>query len=121
MIHFGLRDPLTRLAGAIVVLTLPYFSLVPVIVLVIGPLAVTAALAALCLRRWRRPMIVLALALVPQYVVVAAWLSFPHSLAFFHLHGRIQSMAPRLVAFAVTALVCVYLHHRLLSERPTTA
>ena len=59
-------------------------------------------------------MIVLALALVPQYVVVTAWLGFPHRLLFFHLQGRIQMMAPRVMAFAVTAIVCVYLHHRLL-------
>jgi hypothetical protein len=121
MIRFGLRDRLTQLAGAIFVLTLPYFSLVPVIVLVIGSLAVVAAVTALCLRRWRRSMIVLALALVPQYVVVTAWLSFPRSLLFFHLQGRIQMMAPRLAAFALTAVVCVYLHHRLLRERPAIA
>jgi hypothetical protein len=119
MIRFGLRDRLTRLAGAIFVLTLPYFSLAPVVVLVIGPLMVLAVLAAMCLRNWRRPMIVLALALVPQYLVVAAWLSFPHGLLFFHLQGRIQMMAPRLMAFAVTAIVCVVLHRRLL-QAPTS-
>jgi hypothetical protein len=118
MIRFGLHDRLTRLAGAIFVVTLPYFSLVPVIVLVIGPLMVVAALVALCLRRWRRPMIVLALALVPQYVVVTAWLSFPRGLILFHLQGRIQMMAPRLMAFAVTAIVCVYLHRLLLDQSP---
>ena len=117
MIRFVLRDRLTRLAGAIFVLTLPYFSLVPVVVLVIGPLMAVAALVALCLRRWRRPMIVLALTLVPQYLVVTAWLSFPRGLLFFHLQGRIQMMAPRLMAFAVTAIVCVYLHRRLLRPR----
>jgi hypothetical protein len=121
MIRFGLSDRLTRLAGAIFVLSLPFFSLVPVIVLVVGPLMVVAAIVALCLRRWRRPMIVLALALVPQYVVVTAWLSFRHGLMFFHLRGRIQMMAPRLMAFAVTAIVCVYLHRRLLRRRPTIA
>jgi hypothetical protein len=121
IIRFGLRDRLTRLAGAIFVLTLPYFSLVPVVVLAVSPFMAIAALGALCFRRWRRPMTVLTLALVPQYVVVGAWMNIPHELLFFHLQGRTQMMAPRLVAFAATAIACVYLHRRLLLTRLTGA
>jgi hypothetical protein len=116
MIRFGLRDRLTRLACAIFVLTLPYFSLVPIVVLVIGPLMAVAVIAALCMRRWRRPTIVLELALVPQYAFITAYMNFPRGLLFFHLHGW-MIVAPRLAAFAITAVVCVYLHRWLL-QRP---
>jgi hypothetical protein len=120
MVRFGLRDRVTQLAYAIFILTLPYFCLYPAVVEVIAPVTAIAVIAGLCLRGWRRPMIVLTLALATHNAFIAGYTHLPYGLPFSHLHGRMIG-APLALAWATTAAVCLYLHRRLLTQCFTIA
>ena len=121
LVRFGLRDRFTRLALALFLVALPIESHRFLVVLPVEILAAIVALVALCLREWHRPMMVLALVLGPR---VAFFEAIQYSVCN-HGHRMLFSVfGHRLDYFAlelgVTAVLCMWLHRRLLGERTAT-
>jgi hypothetical protein len=117
LVRFGPRDRLTRLASAFFLLSLPLWgNRLSGLYLVTGLTAI-AVPAALCLREWRRPMIVLAAALFPRYVIFWAdvFLLVGHQLSVVWRH--VIFLALTLLPIAAAAVICRLLHPWLL-ERP---
>jgi hypothetical protein len=120
LVRFGLRNRLTQLTCALFLIALPVYSLRPRFMDLSSLLIVVATAAALALPQWRRPMIVLA----GMGITAVAW-KVPFLVGLSHVYRRhlpylsnstvvIYDMA----AFALAAIVCVYLNHRLLRQRP---
>lgn len=123
VVRFGLRDRLTQLASAIFLLTIPYFSLDTAGVNFAGFVTTAILLAALSLRTWRRPMVVLAATVAP----IAATIFLSPKVWFFFIsrgHGfnspQLQwAMALyRVVELCIAAIVCSFLYGRLLQRKP---
>jgi len=123
LVRFGLRDRLTQLASAIFLLTIPYFSLDPVIVNFAGLVTATIILAALSLRTWRRPMIVLAASVVPIaasiFLSPRVWFIFVSRGYGFNSPQLQWAMALyRAVELCIAAILCSFLYARFLQKKP---
>ncbi len=114
---FGLRDRLARLALVLFLATLPtYSNRIPGLLLV-EILSAIVIVVALCLREWRLPLVVGAVCLVPRYAFAeAAQYSVLHGQRGFVAHFPFNSFT---LACAVPAILCLWLHRRLL--RPSAA
>jgi hypothetical protein len=124
VVRFGLRNRLAQLATAIFLLTIPLYSLT------LGGMRITdyaiaaTVLAALSLRAWRRPMIVLAATLAPVAVITSLW---PHPEFFLYTRGY-GFFTPQMLWFlalyrtlelCITVIACSFLYRRLLQKKPT--
>ncbi|MGA1983426.1 MAG: hypothetical protein ABSG84_13290 [Acidobacteriaceae bacterium] len=114
LVRFGLRDHLTQLASVLLLVSLPEFSSRLLVAVPVEALTAIAVLVALCLRRWRRPMIVLALSLAPRY---AFFVAAGHGYMTGHLFGLLSYNA----TFVVTAVLCLSLHRWLLQNAQPTS
>jgi hypothetical protein len=122
IIRFGLRDRLTRLALAIFLLTTPFYSLNSVGIAFAGIATAIMIVTALCLRTWRRPMIVLAATVAP-----AAVAQFFSGVALVFFWGYFGFRGPgweramtlyRWLEICIAALVCSFVYLRLLPDEP---
>jgi hypothetical protein len=115
LVRFGLRDRLTQLTFVLFLLSLPDYSNRLLLAVPLEAFLAAAFFVALCLRPWRRPMVVLTLSLLPRYAILEA-LQNSYQLGHHRLSGNtvefFQSMS-----FVVTAVLCLWLHHWLL-QRP---
>jgi hypothetical protein len=114
LIRFGPRDRVTRLAAALFLISLPLFSRRLGVLMPVEALTAIIATLALCSSEWRRPMIVLAAALLPRYAFVE-WnvvFLFTHPTLFRH-----DYMALYLLQLAAGPVICSLLHPWML-ERP---
>jgi hypothetical protein len=116
LVRFGPRDRLTRLACVFFLLSLPLSGNRISGLYLVGGLTAIAVPAALCLRDWRRPMTVLAVALVPRYAIAKAFFfllaTHQHSIVW----GRGLFLAFRLLPIAAAAVVCSLLHRWSLEQ-----
>ena len=122
LVRFGLRDRLTRLAFVLYLVSLPTFSNRLLLLAPIEILAVIVVVVALCLRGWRRPLVVLALCLGPWYALVEA-IQYSYQPGHRALFGAYHPFLFNYytLAFIVTALLCIWLHRLLLRQRPAIA
>ncbi len=124
IVRFGFRDRLTRVAFALFLLTLPYFSLTGTGVNFAGIAAAATILAALCLRNWRRPVIVLLATVAPIAIAILlspkVWYIFI-SRGFQFAGPQLQRFMTlyRVMELCIAVIVCSYLYSRLLQKRPT--
>lgn len=125
LIRFGLRDRLSQLASALFLLTMPFFSLLPAGANFAGLAAVIVIVAALCLRTWRRPMIVLAASMTP----IAAAIFFSGKVWYVFLSRGYGFDSPQLqramalyraVELGIAVIVCSFLYGRLLQKKKPT-
>jgi hypothetical protein len=121
LVRFGLRNRLTQLTCALFLIAMPVFSLRARFMDLSSLLIVVATAAALALPQWRRPMIVLA----GMGITAVAW-KVPFLVGLAHVYRRHLPYLSNstvviydMTAFAIAAIVCVYLYHRLL-EQPHT-
>jgi len=118
-VRFGLRNRLTQLTCALLLIAVPVYSLRPWVMDLSGILIVTAIVAALIVPHWRRPMIVLAATCVTATAAVAT--CFYILVGVFHQNILIWikfcMWICEAIGFALAVIVCVYLHGWLL-ERP---
>jgi hypothetical protein len=123
IVRFGMRNRLTQLSCALFLIAMPAYSLRPLFLDLSSLLIMVAGAAALALPQWRRPMIVLA----GMGITAVAWkVPFLMGLArVYRRHLPIFSSSQLVIldttAFAIAAVVCLYLYHRLLSQRPVIA
>ena len=122
LVRFGLRDRLTKLACALFLIAMPVFSLRQRFLDLSSLLIVVAVAAALALPQWRRPMIVLA----GMGITAVAW-RVPFLVGLSHVYRRhlpylshSTQVIYDMTTFASAAVVCLYLYHRLLRQRPTS-
>ena len=120
LVRFGLRNRLTQLTCALFLIALPVYSLRPRFMDLSSLLIVVATAAALALPQWRRPMIVLA----GMGITAVAW-KVPFLVGLAHVYRRHLPYLSNstvvfydMTAFAIAAIVCLYLYHRLLRQRP---
>jgi hypothetical protein len=123
VVRFGLRDRLAQLASAIFLLTIPYFSLDPAAVNFASLVTAVIMVAALSLRAWRRPMIVLAASVVPIaaaiFLSAKVWFVFVSRGYGFNSPQLQWAMALyRAVELCIAAIVCSFLYGRLLQRKP---
>ncbi|MGA2438247.1 MAG: hypothetical protein ABSF57_07010 [Acidobacteriaceae bacterium] len=112
LVRFGLRDRLTRLASALLLLVLTGYSNRLLLDIPVEALTAVAVFVALCLRAWRRPMVVLALCLAPRLALLEAspYIDQYRHRALFHSLWWIELV---LMPIA-TALLCLWLYRRML-------
>jgi hypothetical protein len=120
LVRFGLRDRLTQLICALFVIALPLYSFRPWLMDLSSLLALVALAAALLVRQWRRPTIVLA----GMGITAVGWkLPFLISTVYRRhvptLSNFMYAMCEA-TAFAISAAVCIYLHRWLLRDRPAS-
>jgi len=113
VVRFGLRDRLTQLASVFFVLSLARYSDRFFVFTTTPAIAAAAIVVALCLRQWRRPMLVLALTLAPSWMLFYAWLyiSRPHPRVYLAI--RLFRGYP---SFLITIVLCMWLHSWLLQR-----
>jgi hypothetical protein len=125
LIRFGLRNRLTQLACALLLITLPIFILSPspLMLDLFTIFSVLAIAVALLLPLWRRPLIVLAATCIPIVAMnpfFFLWMAyvFHKSIPLRYVYSvqAIYSIS-QMTAFTLAAIVCVYLYRRLL-QRP---
>jgi hypothetical protein len=135
IVRFGHRDRMAQLYFAFFLLTTPFFflrgsfSLSGSISPIFALLTITLILAALFSPLWRKPMMVLAATSVTAIAALEAGTDIATKIYHPHFHSPLEFnltswIVVRLTcvgAFAVTALVCTYLHRRLLRQRPAIA
>jgi hypothetical protein len=126
LIRFGLRNRLTRLACALLLITLPIYILSPLPRDLSNIFCVLAIAVALLLPLWRRPMIVLAATCIPAVasnVLFLLWTAYvfhaPVPFLYFYRHHAIVFIY-EMTTFTLAAIVCLYLYRRLLQRRPIT-
>jgi hypothetical protein len=123
LVRFGLRDRFTQLTLAFFLLTTPFYSLNWVGWDFSGVVTAIMIFAALSLRTWRRPMIVLAGTVAPAAIAqfFAGYALF-FFLDYFGVRspewGRAMNLY-RAMGICIAALVCSYLYRRLLREKTT--
>jgi hypothetical protein len=119
MVRFGMRNRLTQLACALFVISLPVYTLRPWVMDLSGLLSVLIIAAALVTTPWRRPLAILAGTCLPAIAVKAIYLFLLPSYRYRHIPRIPESwvVVSDAVSFAVAAIVCVYLHRRLI-QRP---
>jgi len=115
LVRFGLRDRLTRLACALLLVAIPVYSLRPLLMDLSGVLTALAVVTALVSPLWRRPLAVLAA------TGITSMASFG-ILASLQRGGILRlSASTRLICIdagiAIAVVVCLYLHRLLLRER----
>jgi len=122
LVRFGLRNRLTQLTCALFLITMPVYSLRPWFLDLSSLLIVAAAAAALALPLWRRPLIVLA----GMAITAVAW-KVPFLMGLARVYRRhlpyLSNSTVVLydaIAFALAAIVCLYLHRWLLQRPPAT-
>lgn len=120
LMRFGLRDRLTQLASVLFLLSLSEYSSRLLVAVPVDASVAAAFFVALCLRPWRRPMVVLALSQLPRYAILEA-LEYSYQPGHHTLFGRqlVQFLQP--MSFGITVVLCLWLHRRLLEHpNPTT-
>jgi hypothetical protein len=121
LVCFGLRDRLTRLALVLFLGILPTYSNRLAGLSVVEVFAAIAVLVALCLREWRRPLLVLALCLMPRYALVEALqYSYQPAHRAIFLHHPFSYLTLTLSSI-VAAVLCLWLNRLLLRPRPAIA
>jgi hypothetical protein len=124
LVRFGVRDRLTWLTCALFLLTIPFFSLSAAGVNFAGVVTAATVLAALCLRGWRRPMIVLVATVGPIAVAIffsaKVWYLFL-SRGYGYASPQLQRAMTlyRALELSIAAIVCSSLYRRLLQMKPT--
>jgi hypothetical protein len=123
LIRFGVRDRVAQLAAALFVFTMPFFSLNPAGVTFASFVTAAIILPALCLRTWRRPMIVLAASMAPIATAIffsaKVWFIFISRGYGFNSPQLQRTMALyRAMELCIAAIVCSFLHNRLLQKKP---
>ena len=118
LVRFGWRDRLTQLASVFLLLSLARYSDRALVFIPVPAITAAAIVVALCLHQWRRPMLVLALTLAPQWALFYAWL-------YSYRPGHPRPLVIRLFrgypSLLITILLCLWLHSWLLQRRkPTT-
>lgn len=136
LIRFGPRNRLTQLAGALLLIPLPIYMLFrlspsPFMLHLFTSFSVVIIAVALVLPLWRRPLIVLAATCIPAVAMDPFSLMWSLAtvgiktipLAVFDWGSRfpVIFVTCRMSSFALAATVCLYLHRRLLRERPAIA
>jgi hypothetical protein len=123
LVRFGPRDRITLLASAIFLLTIPYFSLRQAGIDFAAIAATAIILAAICLRTWRGPMIVLLATVAPVTVAILlspkvwyVFISRGYSLAGPQLQ-RYMALY-RVIELCVAVVVCSSLYDRLFQKKP---
>jgi hypothetical protein len=108
LVRFGLRDRLTQLASMLFLLGLTGYSNRLLVDIPVEALTAVAVFVALCLRPWRRPMVVLALCLAPRLALLEAspYIDQYRRRALFHSLWWIELV---LMPIA-TALLCLWLY-----------
>ena len=131
LIRFGLRNRLTQLACALFLIALPFYTFV--LMWVSSTLCALAIAVALLLPLWRRPLIVLAATGIPtialrilQFLWTAGMVHGFHIFrwhVFFDYFWRFPVIFTiyRMTSFTLAAIVCLYLHGKLLRPRPAIA
>lgn len=132
LIRFGLRNRLTQLACALLLITLPIFILSPspLMLDIFIIFSVLAVAVALLLPLWRRPLIVLAATCIPfvamhpffflWFLTTVGVKQIPVS--FFSWGGKHHALyyIYEMTSFALAAIVCLYLYRRLLQRSPAS-
>jgi hypothetical protein len=116
LVRFGLRDRLTQLASILFLVSLPASSNRLLLLMPMEILAVIAVVLALCLRDWRRPMIVLAAALTLSYAIVEGFVSFLRESDGSVVWSHRLSVDAVLLQIAAAAVVCSLLHRWMLEQ-----
>jgi len=122
LVRFGLRNRLTQLTCALFLIAMPVYSLRPWFLDLTSLLIVVAVAAALALPLWRRPLIVLA----GMGITAVAW-RVPFLMGLARVYRRhlpylsnSTVVLSDTIAFALAAIVCVYLYRRLLERPPAS-
>jgi len=117
LVRYGLRDRLSQMTCAMFLLTLLFFSLWRGFGNIVLVAAEIMLVAALCLRQWRRP----ALVLIASVLAGLYALRVQYRLIPFQFHVLSQAYYRHAihfyVAYAAMAVTCLILH-RYLIERP---
>ncbi|HEX9198709.1 MAG TPA: hypothetical protein VF865_04065 [Acidobacteriaceae bacterium] len=131
LIRFGLRNRLTQLACALLLITLPIYMLGPLPGELSTILCVLAIAAAFLLPPWRRPMIVLAATCIPVVAMNPLFhLWFLYAIHIKQIPIAVFTWGSRypathflyeMTAFLLAAIVCSYLYRRLLPHRSVIA
>jgi hypothetical protein len=112
VVRFGWRDRLTQLVCALSLIAAAAYTFRPWFMDLSGILTVLAVVTALLLPLWRRPMIILAAIYLTAVAVVFAWLGA--LVIVLHRNFVAVAISRRPIcdaaAFAVAAMVCVFLH-----------
>jgi len=128
VVRFGLRNRLTQLTCALLLIAMPVYTLRPLVMDLSGILMVTAIVAALLIPLWRRPMIVLAAtsitAVASSFLFFFLW-EVAH---VYHDHIPLRYLYRfqvifniyDMTAFILAASVCLYLYRRLLQRPPAS-
>ena len=111
LVRFGLRDRLTQLASVFLLLSLARYSDRALVFLPTPAITAAAIVVALCLRKWRRPMFVLALSLAPSWALFY-WRLFVHHPG--HRAPWAIHMLSGYRSLLVMIVLCLWLHSRLL-------
>ena len=121
-VRFGLRNRLTQLTCALLLIAVPVYSLRPWVMDLSGILMVTAIVSALIVPQWRRPMIVLAATCATAMAAIVTCVFILVGI----FHQKIVTVSAskmssyEALVFALAAIVCVYMHQWLLQRRPET-
>jgi len=119
LVRFGLRDRLTQLASMLLLLGLTSYSNRLLVDIPVVALTAVAVFVALCLRPWRRPMVVLALCLAPRLALLEASPyidQYRHGVLFHSLWWIVIVLMP-----IATALLCLWLYRLPLRKRSAIA
>ena len=116
LVRFGLRDRLTRLASIFFLVSLLASSNRLLLLVPMEILTVIAVILALCLRDWRRPMIVLAAALTLSYAIVEGFVSFLRQSDGSVIWNHNLSVDALLLEIAAAAVICSLLHGWMLEH-----
>jgi hypothetical protein len=123
LIRFGLRNRLTQLTSALFLFALPVYVLRPWVMDLSGILIAATVAAALISSLWRRPMIVLAATTVTAIATTVSGL-YLLGLVFHHNFLWLTAFDVAIydaIGLALAVIFCVYLHRRLLRQRPAIA
>jgi len=119
VVRFGLRNRLTQLTCALLLIAVPVYTLRPWLMDLSGVLMVVAIVAALLFPLWRKPMVVLAGTCVTAIATVVACVSILVGVFrqnIITVSGS-KSAISEAIGFAAAAIVCIRLHHWLMERR----
>jgi hypothetical protein len=120
-IRFGLRNRLAQLAGVLLLLALPVYTLRPWLMDLSGILTASVMAAALLLPAWRKSMLVLAATCITTVATVAGCFY----VVFWAHHASLATLttfdrkAYEMVGLIVAVFVLSHMHRLLLRPRPT--
>jgi hypothetical protein len=121
VVRFGLRNRLTQLTCALLLIAVPVYTLRPLVMDLSGILIVVAVVAALLTPLWRKPLIVLAATCTTAMAAIVTY--FFVLVGVFHQNIITVSeskMPYQAIGLALAAIVCVWMHRVLLQRPPVT-